>query len=106
MATCNGPFRGIDYDARMSSSLFTETTDHVAEVVLRTPGKGNAMGPDFWRELPETFAALDGDPGVRAVVLRADGKHFTFGLDLASMMSELGPLAAAGSPARARSSTR
>lgn len=80
----------------MPTSLFTETNDHVAEVVLRTPGKGNAMGPDFWRELPETFAALDANSDVRAVVLRADGKHFTFGLDLASMMTELGPLAAGG----------
>ena len=71
----------------MPSTLFASTTAHVAEVVLRSPGKGNAMGPDFWRELPETFAALDADESVRAIVLRADGPHFTFGLDLGPLMS-------------------
>jgi enoyl-CoA hydratase len=82
--------------AGMSTSLFVETTSHVAEVVVRTPGKGNALGPDFWRELPETFASLDADSAVRAVVLRADGPHFTFGLDLGAAMSELGPLMGGG----------
>ncbi len=80
----------------MPSALFVETADHVAEVVLRTPGKGNAMGPEFWRELPEAFDALDRDESVRAIVLRADGPHFTYGLDLPAMMGELGPLAAGG----------
>jgi enoyl-CoA hydratase len=83
------------YNARMPA-LFVERNESVAEVILRTPGKGNAMGPDFWRELPETFDALDADPSVRAIVLRADGPHFTYGLDLAAMMGELGPLAAGG----------
>jgi len=80
----------------MPSTLFVETRDHVAEVVLRTPGKGNAMGPDFWRELPETFAALDANSDARAIVLRADGPHFTYGLDLPAMMGDLGPLASGG----------
>jgi len=80
----------------MSTSLFVETAAHVAEVVVRTPGKGNALGPDFWRELPQTFAALDADADVRAIVLRADGLHFTFGLDLISMMGELSPIMGGG----------
>ena len=80
----------------MPSTLFVESSAHVAEVVLRCPSKGNAMGPDFWRELPETFAALDADENVRAVVLRADGPHFTFGLDLLGMMADLGPLVQGG----------
>ena len=29
-----------------------EHKDHVAQVTLIGPGKGNAMGPDFWSELP------------------------------------------------------
>lgn len=59
--------------------------DHVAEVTLLGPGKHNAMGPDFWRELPEVFHELDADPGVRAVVLAASGRHFSVGLELAEM---------------------
>lgn len=80
----------------MPSTLFIETRDHVAEVVLRTPGKGNAMGPDFWRELPETFSNLDASSDVRAIVLRADGPHFTYGLDLPAMMGDLAPVASGG----------
>lgn len=67
-------------------SLRVERTGAVAEVVLTGPGKGNAMGPDAWRELPEVFDALDGDAGVRAVVLRGEGAHFCYGLDLPAML--------------------
>ncbi len=62
----------------------------VAEVALRGPGKGNAMGPDFWREMPKVFAALDRDESVRAVLLRGEGAHFSYGLDLPAMMAEPG----------------
>ncbi len=54
-------------------------------MTLTGPGKGNAMGPDFWRELPEIFRELDANPQVRAVVLTGAGEHFSFGLDLSSM---------------------
>lgn len=64
----------------------------VAEVTLRGPGKGNAMGPDFWREMPGLFAALDDDPSVRCIVLRGDGTNFSYGLDLMAMMADIGPL--------------
>ncbi|MBB3051077.1 enoyl-CoA hydratase [Prauserella isguenensis] len=59
---------------------------HVAEVTLLGPAKGNAMGPDFWRELPLVFRALDADPDVRAIVLTGSGQHFSYGLDLNAML--------------------
>lgn len=71
------------------NSLRVETGDGVAEVVLTGPGKGNAMGPDFWRETPELFERLDRDDGVRAVIVRGDGDHFSYGLDLAAMTGEI-----------------
>ncbi|WP_216204974.1 crotonase/enoyl-CoA hydratase family protein [Amycolatopsis aidingensis] len=67
-------------------SLQVTRSEHVAEVTLLGPGKGNAMGPDFWRELPVVFRALDADPQVRAIVLTGSGKHFSYGLDLPAMM--------------------
>jgi len=67
-----------------------EKSEAVAEVVLIGPGKGNAMGPDFWREMPEVFARLDRDDEVRAIIVRGDGSNFSYGLDLAAMMSNLG----------------
>lgn len=72
----------------------------VAEVSLLGPGKGNAMGPDFWRELPLVFRALDADPQVRAVVLTGSGENFSYGLDLPAMLPRwseaLAPGASAG----------
>ncbi len=68
--------------------------DQIAQVTLTGPGKGNAMGPDFWRELPLIFAELDSDPEVRAVVLTGSGKHFSYGLDLPAMAPTFGPLLA------------
>ena len=67
-----------------------EVSEGVAEVVLIGPGKGNAMGPDFWREIPEVFARLDGDDEVRAIIIRGEGGNFSYGLDLAAMMGNLG----------------
>jgi enoyl-CoA hydratase len=76
--------------------------DQVAEVTLIGPGKGNAMGPDFWRELPEVFGQLDANDEVRAVVLTGSGQNFSYGLDLLAMAEELGPALADGAKARPR----
>ncbi len=74
------------------ASLKVEIDGHVAEVTLLGPSKGNAMGPDFWRELPIVFRALDADPQIRAVVLTGSGKHFSYGLDLPAMMPGWGEM--------------
>ncbi len=79
-------------------------TDHVASVVLRGPGKGNALGPDFWREAPLVFDRLDGDDDVRAVVVSGADGNFTYGLDLAAMTSDLRYVL--GAPAMAAERTR
>lgn len=90
----------------MSDNTWTafevSVSDHIAEVTLIGPGKGNAMGPDFWRELPELFGQLDSDPAVRAVILRGSGKNFSYGLDLAGMAGELGPALADSAKAKPR----
>jgi enoyl-CoA hydratase len=75
---------------------------HVATVTLNATGKANRMGPDFWRGMPELFAWLDGEDDVRAVVLRGEGDHFTYGLDLATMGAELGPVLSDGALAKER----
>lgn len=73
-------------------SLTTTVSDHVATLTLIGPGKGNAMGPDFWRELPLAMAELDANDDVRAVILTGLGAHFSFGLDLMGMAGELAPV--------------
>src|SRR4029078_197372 len=71
-------------------SLQVTKNNGITEVVLTGPGRGNAMGPDFWREMPELFAALDRDAEARAVIIRGEGKHFSYGLDLIAMQADLG----------------
>jgi enoyl-CoA hydratase len=83
-------------------SLTVEIENQVAQVTLIGPGKGNAMGPAFWAELPVAFAALDADPDVRAIVLTGSGRNFSYGLDLAAMGGTLSPMLADGALAKER----
>jgi enoyl-CoA hydratase len=79
-------------------------SDFIAHVTMKGPGKGNALGPDFWREAPDLFGAIDSDADVRAVVLSGSGSNFTYGLDLVAMTAEL--RYALGAPAMAAERTR
>ncbi|MDY6869213.1 MAG: crotonase/enoyl-CoA hydratase family protein [Actinomycetota bacterium] len=81
-------------------SVTVETDGHVAQVTLVGPGKGNALGPAFWAELPDVFTSLDADPDVRAIVLTGSGRNFSYGLDLAAMGGTL-PGLDAGARSRA-----
>jgi enoyl-CoA hydratase len=73
-------------------ALDVTTENGVAQVTLLGPGKGNAMGPDFWRELPIVFADLDSDEAVRAVVVTGSGANFSYGLDLSAYAGTWGTL--------------
>ncbi len=73
-------------------SLKVEREGRIAEVILLGPGRGNALGPDFWREAPEVFRQLDADPDVFVIILRGAGENFSFGLDLKRMMADLAPV--------------
>ena len=89
------PLRALD-------ALRVSVDDHVATVVLRAAGKANRMGPAFWAEMPEAFAWLDATPEVRAVVVRGEGEHFSYGLDLATMGGELSSVVGGDALARER----
>ncbi|GBE64153.1 enoyl-CoA hydratase [Mycobacterium sp. MFM001] len=83
-------------------SVTVETKDHVAQVTLIGPGKGNAMGPAFWSEMPDLFAELDADRDVRAIVLTGSGRNFSYGLDLPAMGGSLASVMTEGASARPR----
>jgi enoyl-CoA hydratase len=73
-----------------SSSVFSiEHDGHVATLWLDREEARNAMGPDFWRDLPVAMAALDADEEIRAIVIAAKGPHFSVGLDLKAMGGSL-----------------
>lgn len=77
------------YESREYESLTVDVKDGVAQVTLLGPGKGNAMGPAFWKELPVVFGELDACPEIRAIVLAGSGKNFSYGLDLLAMGGSL-----------------
>lgn len=60
----------------------TGPADGVLHVELNRPSKLNAMNEAFWREMRECFIAVAGDTDTRAVVISAQGRAFTAGLDL------------------------
>lgn len=64
----------------------------IADVHMRATGKSPRMGPAFWNEFSQVFRWLDGDARVRVVLLRGEGAHFSTGLDLQAMASEVAPL--------------
>jgi len=83
-------------------SLKVDIADGVADVTLLGPGKGNAMGPDFWRELPLVFGELDKSDDVRAVVLTGSGANFSYGLDLPAMSGSWAGMLGGGALAKPR----
>jgi enoyl-CoA hydratase len=73
-----------DYDV-----LSIERDGSVATLWLDRPEARNAMGPEFWNDLPLAMAELSDDRSVRAVVIAARGPHFSVGLDLKAMAGML-----------------
>ncbi|MFZ1682011.1 MAG: crotonase/enoyl-CoA hydratase family protein [Rhizobiaceae bacterium] len=56
----------------------------VAHLSMNLPARANAMTEAFWHELPALVSALSADPGVRALVISGEGRHFSGGMDLAA----------------------
>lgn len=63
--------------------IIDRPADGVALLTINRPDKLNAMNHAFFNELPETLAALDADPEVRACVLTGAGRAFSAGGDIA-----------------------
>jgi enoyl-CoA hydratase len=65
--------------------------DGVATLTLNRPEKGNAQTPELLAELDESFDRAVRDEAVRVIVLRAEGKHFSTGHDIAPDAAEQEP---------------
>jgi enoyl-CoA hydratase/carnithine racemase len=64
-------------------AVLVERAGEVALVRLNRPQRLNAINEDIRRELPPALAALNADPGVRALVLAGAGERaFSAGQDL------------------------
>ncbi|MCB1158333.1 MAG: crotonase/enoyl-CoA hydratase family protein [Leptospiraceae bacterium] len=61
---------------------------NIAILYLNKPEKRNAMDWDFWSELPDAVAEINGEPSIRAFIIAARGKSFSTGLDIASFTAQ------------------
>jgi enoyl-CoA hydratase/carnithine racemase len=68
----------------------------VAMITLNRPDRLNALTFQVYGELRDTFAALDGEPGVRAIVLTGSGRGFCSGGDVEDIIGALFSRDAAG----------
>ncbi len=68
----------------MSSNDFfkVKKEEHIAWLILNRPEKRNSMNLECFSSLRDIFPRFDEDPDVRVVVIKAEGKCFTGGLDL------------------------
>jgi len=67
----------------MSEDPFkVEKDGYISWLILNRPEKRNTMNPAFFTGMIRHFSQFDADPGVRVIIIRAEGKSFTGGLDL------------------------
>jgi methylglutaconyl-CoA hydratase len=71
--------------AEHEKSIRYETEPPLAVITLSRPDKRNALNPQLIAELNEALGAAEADAQCRVVLLRAEGKAFSAGLDLESL---------------------
>lgn len=64
------------------NTLLFERRESIAHVTLNRPDRLNALNMALIMDLRAAAAAIDSDPGIRAVVLAASGRAFCAGADL------------------------
>ena len=71
------------------AELAVEVSGPVATVVIRNPGRRNAMTLAMWRQLPVLLDQLEAEPAVRVLVLTGADGTFCAGADLGDLDEQL-----------------
>lgn len=66
------------------SEIITEIKDKIGFITLNRPEQLNTFNVSFARQLNESLNQMDANEAVRVVVIKANGKHFSTGIDLKS----------------------
>lgn len=72
-----------------TSFLYHQSNDGVATITLNRPERLNALTFEVYRELTDTFAALQTETSVRVVVITGAGRAFCSGGDVHDIIGEL-----------------
>lgn len=67
------------------SDLLTETENNVFVITLNRTDKHNAFDDHLLSKLQQSLDQAIADPDIRVIILKANGKHFSAGADLAWM---------------------
>ena len=71
----------------MSEQVTYQVSDGVAQLRLNRPEKKNAIVAAMYEAMAEGLEAADRDPGVRAVLIGAEGDAFTAGNDMGDFLN-------------------
>ncbi len=89
----------------MSEYLIGEKKQNIYTITLNRPEKRNAITVEMLMGICEMAESQTGDPEIRAIILRGEGKIFSAGVDFNSLGAEvgtcLGEAGAGGAPLRA-----
>lgn len=71
----------------MTYACFTvDIAEKIAHVRLNRPDKANSLIPAFWTEFPSAIEDISLGARARVIVISAEGKHFTAGMDISVFM--------------------
>ncbi len=70
----------------MTDLIITQQRDAVFEIVLNRPDKRNAINMEMFRGLETAVTIANRTPGLRAVILRGEGKAFSAGIDVSALL--------------------
>lgn len=74
------------------SSMRIDREGGLARLTFTQPDRGNPIDGTFCAEFCDIANELSSDPAVRAVLINAEGKNFSFGGDIAMFMKQLDAL--------------
>ena len=70
----------------MAELVKIQQKDAIFEIALNRPDKRNAFSPDLWNAFAAALKEANRAIGVRALIIRGEGKAFSAGIDVTSFM--------------------
>ena len=74
----------------MTQLVLTQQRNHIFEIVLNRPDKRNAINMELFRQFDTAVTQANRTPGLRAVLIRGEGKAFSAGIDVSSLLGLAG----------------
>ena len=70
----------------MTDLVLTKQRDTLFEIILNRPDKRNAINMDLFAQFATAVTQANRTPGIRAVLIRGEGKAFSAGIDVSSLL--------------------